>query len=594
MNKSRVIFIIFLTSLLVNGINESGTSTVSACTNFKIKDDQTVFFGNSEDKTYTPISETYITFIPRGQVWYDGTTIEYGSVVVGYANGSAYSWVQGGMNDQGLAFDSTGVPYTKPNPHDERPPLLIPQIFTCISIDEVIESINSHSIFSGEGYVQTFFVDKSGESVIYNVGENGELAVFRNNNSFQLATNYYVDNPSRGNPSSDAIERYDAAEEKLNDIITNENLTISSITSVLEAVHFEGGNLNTVYSNIFDVTNGDIYLYFFHQYEEVVKLNLEEELSKGRHTYRIADLFTQVTVENAYEEYHAYPFLVRNYYADIILLIVTGVINILLVLGLMFIVGKKSFRRLLEILKTTQTQSQEKTKKNTIKNANNDVPLKGSAIHIILSLVLIWSFLCFPMIYWNRHGERFSLEPLPFTSFYANYHFFLLVSVFSVFLLTFFLSSFTNRGEMVQLVKRGIILGKTAKISFLFFLTLPALIDVSFLLLSFFHIVPQVDWRIFVITYPLTAVILLLIPAITEKKKLLDKDFSQTKWRLSLLKTNFILIIAWGFWFFPLFLTIELNKSYIPLFLSLSISILCFSLYSTYSDESRIKQVLIK
>lgn len=590
MRKNRVIVVIILTFVWLNGISESGTTTVSACTNFKIKDDQTVFFGNSEDQTYAQISETYITFIPRGQVWYDGSTIEYGSVVVGYANGTNFSWVQGGMNDQGLAFDSTAVPYTTPNLHNERPPLLIPQIFNCMTTDEVIERINEHSIYYGEGNVQTFYVDRSGESIVYNIGEDGDFAVFQNNDSFQLATNYYVDDPSRGNPGSDPIERYNAAEGKLNDIVTNDSLTIDSITSILEAVHFEGGNLNTVYSNIFDVTNGDIYLYFFHQFEEVVKLNLEEELAKGRHTYRIADLFTQVTVENAYTEYNAYPFLVRTFFADILLLIGTGVLNILLVLGMVFILGKKSFQKLLETKNTTQTQSQEGEEKPAIDITNNDLPLTGFTVHIILSLVLIWSFLSFPMIYWNRHGEWFSLEPLPFPSFYVYYHFFLLASVFGVFLIAYLLSSFTNKGEVVQLVKRGVTLGKTAKRSYLAFLTLPALIGLFYLCMDFFNIVPQVDWLILVITYPLMAAILLLIPPIAEKKSLHNKEFSQASFRMSLLQTNLLLIIVWGFWFFPLFLTVKLNHTYILLLLSLSISTISFSLSRTLKDKIMVKE----
>ncbi|MFX1532615.1 MAG: carcinine hydrolase/isopenicillin-N N-acyltransferase family protein [Promethearchaeota archaeon] len=582
MRKNLVIVTIILTFLWLNGISESGTTTVSACTNFKIKDDHTVFFGNSEDQTYSQILETYITFIPRGQVWYDGLTIEYGSVILGYANGSEYSWVQGGMNDQGLAFDSTSVPYTTPNLHNERPPLLIPQIFNCMTIDEVIECINTHSIHPIEGNIQTFFVDRSGESIVYNIGVDGEFAVFRTNSSFQIATNHYVDDPFRGNPSPDSIERYNAAEEKLNDIVTNDVLTVDSITSVLEAVHFEGPNLNTVYSNIFDVTNGDIYLYFFHQFEEVVKLNLEEELAKGRHTYRIADLFTQVTIDNANTEYNAYPFLVRTYYADIILLIGTGVLNILLVLGMVFILSKKSFQKLLEIKSTTQTQSQEGEEKQANDINYNDLPLKGFTVHIILSLALIWSFLSFPMIYWNRHGEGFSLEPLPFPlPIYAYYHFFLLASVLGVFLITYLLSLFTNKGEVVQLVKRGVTLRKKGKWSHLAFLILPALIYLFYLCMDFFNIVPQVDWLILVITYPLAAAMLLLIPPIAEKKSSSVKEVSQASLSTGLLQINLLLITAWGFWFLPIFLTVKLNQTYLLLLLSLSISMIGFSLYET-------------
>ena len=577
MKRNRVFLIILITFLWVIGICETGTSPVSACTNFKIKDDQTVFFGNSEDNTYTTISETYITFIPRGQVWHDGSTIEYGSVVVGYANGSAYSWIQGGMNDQGLAFDSTSVPYSQPNLHNERPPLLIHQIFNCITVGDVIESINTHSIYPQEGSVQSFFVDRTGESIIYNIGEDGDLAIFQSNSSFQLATNSYVDNPSRGNPSSDASERFNSAEEKLNDIVTNDDLTIDSVTSVLEAVHFEGGNLNTLYSNIFDVTNGDIYLYFFHQFEEMVKLNLEEELTKGRHSYRIADLFTQTTVDNAYTEYHAYPFLVRTLFADLILLISTGVIDVFLLIGMLFILGKKSFQKI-------RTPSQDKGEKPLIKSEFQEMSLLRSTVYVFLSLALIWSFLSFPMVYWNRHGEMFSLDPFPFPSFYAYYHFFLLVSVLGVFLLVYLLSMFRDQGNVIQMVKRGVDLGKESKRSHLTFLTLPMLICLFSLGMGFFKIVPQVDWLIFVITYPLMATFLLLIPSIAENKSVLGKDFSQTKWRMSVLKINILLILIWGFWFLPLFLTVKIDHTYVLLLLCLTISTLSFSFYRTQED----------
>ncbi|MHA1542689.1 MAG: hypothetical protein ACTSQH_06910, partial [Candidatus Hodarchaeales archaeon] len=389
---------------------------------------------------------------------------------------------------------------------------------------------------------------------------------------------------SRGNPSPDAMERYNDAEEKLNDIVTNKDLTIDSIASVLEVVHFEGANLNTVYSNIFDITNGDIYLYFFHQYEEVIKLNLEEELAKGRHSIRIADLFTQMTVENAIAEYNEYPFLVRNYYADLFLLIGTGIMNILLALGMLLILSKKSFQKLLEVKRTSQTQSLERDEKQAIDGNSNDIPPRASTTHFVLSLALIWSFFFFSMIYWNRHGEKFTLEPLPYTSFYENYHLFLLASMFGIFLLTYFLSSFTNKGEVVKLVKRGVDIGKTAKWSFFFFLALPALIDVFYICLTFFNIVPQVDWLVLIITYPLMAALLLLIPSIVEQKRLQNEDISQTGLWRSLLPTNVLLAVVWGFLFIPLFLTIKLNYTYVLLLLSLSISTITFSLYRTQKD----------
>jgi tetratricopeptide (TPR) repeat protein len=59
----------------------------------------------------------------------------------------------------------------------------------------------------------------------------------------------------------------------------------------LSATHQED-QYPTVYSNICDLKNGIFYLYNFHNFEEVVKFKLEEELKKGRKVYDIPSLFS--------------------------------------------------------------------------------------------------------------------------------------------------------------------------------------------------------------------------------------------------------------------------------------------------------------
>ncbi|MFQ5979397.1 MAG: hypothetical protein ACE5OZ_14810 [Candidatus Heimdallarchaeota archaeon] len=67
---------------------------------------------------------------------------------------------------------------------------------------------------------------------------------------------------------------------------------------ILEATHQEG-QYPTLYSNIFDLVNRDIYLGDNYTYDKVVKLNLDAELAKGPHRCRIADSFSE---ENGSEE----------------------------------------------------------------------------------------------------------------------------------------------------------------------------------------------------------------------------------------------------------------------------------------------------
>jgi len=572
--KKKQIIVFFISFLWFNSlISGSSITSVYACTNFKIKDDQTFFFGNSEDHAFRQISDTFITFVPQGQTWDDGSNLKDGAGGVGYANGSGNSWVQGGMNEKGLAFDSSSVPHTEPNLHDERPPYLVPEIFSCETISEVVEYKQTHGVYQQEGSVQSFYVDESGESVVFHIGEDGEFNFFRNNESFQLASNFYVDDPSRGNPGSDAIRRYDAAEQVLDNIVENDDISIESTTLVLDAVHFEGSAVNTLYSNIFDVTNGDIYLYFFHQFEEVVKLNLEEELAKGRHAYRISDLFTQEVVDDAFNEYHEFPVLIRVFPADLILLFVTMALDVILVFASMFVVGKRLFHRIDE-------SKNEALEQNLVNGATS----KGLHLQIILSIAIIWSFLSFPMIYWNHNGEWwpfFDDIPVlqwPLKPFYASHNFFLLMSLLGVVLIAFLLSSLTSRGEAIRLVKRGLSLGKEKKWRNMVILSAPALIGIFYLLLEMIDVIPKVDWLMFAIMYPLMVAMLMLFIPLAEKMGINKQGFPQDGSGTNLLKAGILLFLTWGLWFFPLLLTGILDHMYVLLLVNLSMSIIILNL----------------
>jgi len=573
MKKKQIIVFFVSFTWLISLISGSSITNVYACTNFKIKDDQTFYFGNSEDHAFRQISDTFITFVPQGQNWFDGSKLKYGAVVVGYANGSGNSWVQGGMNEKGLAFDSTSVPHTEPNLHDERSPNLVPEIFSCETISEVVEYKQTHGVYQQEGSVQSFYVDKSGESVVFHIGEDGEFSFFRNNGSFQLATNYYVEDPSRGNPGSDAIRRYNAAEQVLDYIVKNDDISIESITLVLDAAHFEGPAVNTLYSNIFDVTNGDIYLYFFHQFEEVVKLNLEEELAKGRHAYRISDLFTQEIVDDALHEYYEYPFIIRVFPTDLILLFATMALDVILVFASMFVVGKRLLHRVNE-------SKNEVLEQNLVNKATS----KGLYLQTILSLAIIWSFLSFPMIYWNHKGEWwpfFDDIPVlqwPLQPFYAFHNLFLLMSLFGVVLISFLLSSFTNGGEAIQLVKRGLNLGKEKKWRNLVILSTPVLIGIFYLTLEILDVIPEVDWLMFAIMYPLIVTMLMTLTPYAEKIGVKKQDFPQDRSGTNLLKAGVLLILTWGLWFLPLLLTGILDHMYVLLLVNLSISIIILTL----------------
>jgi hypothetical protein len=47
----------------------------------------------------------------------------------------------------------------------------------------------------------------------------------------------------------------------------------------------------TQYSNIYDLTNGLVYVYFLHDFDNEIIFNLSEELKKGHHYYDLPSLF---------------------------------------------------------------------------------------------------------------------------------------------------------------------------------------------------------------------------------------------------------------------------------------------------------------
>ena len=51
---------------------------------------------------------------------------------------------------------------------------------------------------------------------------------------------------------------------------------------MLDAVHVEGGTSWTIESLVADLPNGIVYLYYFHQFDRPVVLNVAEEIASAR------------------------------------------------------------------------------------------------------------------------------------------------------------------------------------------------------------------------------------------------------------------------------------------------------------------------
>lgn len=248
---------------------------VSACTGFVASHGDKVLAGNNEDYTN-----------PCTKVWFEPPIIDlaakrkrYGRVYFGFDN----FWPQGGMNDQGLFFDCFATPSLEVilSKHKRKynGNLMDKVMAECATVEQALGKIAEFNLEHMRRY-QTFIADKTGDAAII----EGDV-IIRKKGKYQVVTNFYQSKYKR---KKYPCERYNIAAGMLENC---ENISIESFRRILAATHQEGDHNGTLYSNVYDLKAGLVYLYHFHNFEDEVVIDLEKELKKGRHAYDLPSLF---------------------------------------------------------------------------------------------------------------------------------------------------------------------------------------------------------------------------------------------------------------------------------------------------------------
>jgi hypothetical protein len=236
------------------------SGSVHACTIFVLTDTNRVLFCNNEDVDET---RNRIWFIPSGKK-------RYGCAYVGRAGDQ---WAQGGLNTQGLAFDwvaGAHEKWTRGNRQKKRPRGNPAErmLETCSTVAEAIAFFHTHKEPSFS-YAHMLVADRSGTSAI--IGAKDERLQIEQRCCSRgfgygrrvLATML----PQNGEP------------------------TVTNAGAILSACRQGYG---TKYSNVFDLKSGEIFLFLFPDHPDPVKLNLAEELNKGRHYYDMREIKEQL------------------------------------------------------------------------------------------------------------------------------------------------------------------------------------------------------------------------------------------------------------------------------------------------------------
>ena len=256
----------------------TGIRTTKACTVFSAAKNGVVLAAANKD--WDNIN-TRIKVIPPANG-------KYGIIYFGYRVAQGFQNV-GGVNEMGLWYDGASLPERSDiRNHGNKPTvsgeLCEKALEECATVDEVIALYQTYFTPHWDGH--SMWADKQGNSVIIEYGED-DVVFVRKKKAFQVMTNFYVSDSANARWYN--CYRYKVANRMLNEA---GEMSIPLFRSILDAVHQEGAT-PTVYSTIYDLQNGVIYVFNFHNYDELAKLNVQQELGKGENLYKMPELFNQ-------------------------------------------------------------------------------------------------------------------------------------------------------------------------------------------------------------------------------------------------------------------------------------------------------------
>jgi hypothetical protein len=302
------------------------------CTMFVATDNDLILVGNNEDG-----------FNPNAQVqFYPGTNGNYDRIYFSYDDG----FPQGGMNDQGLVFDGFATKYFPLKEQGGKPIfkeyLAKLAMRKCSTVDEVIDLYKRYNLQSQRmEYYQLMFADRQGNSVII----EGDR-IHHNRLGNQVVTNFYLSTLKKNKPIP--CSRYKTTLTMLK----KHKASVETFEKILNAVSQNQRSGRTIYSNIYDLKKGIIYIYYFGDFSHPVTIHLQEEIKKGHRVVDFSHYFQSTPGVKAFNK--AYQTRIHRFRLPGIGLLISRFVFILALVLILFVLLVPHFKGIAEKLKVNQ------------------------------------------------------------------------------------------------------------------------------------------------------------------------------------------------------------------------------------------------
>jgi hypothetical protein len=283
----------------------------------------------------TMVGSNFDAYYLTSRIWFETAKKpgEYGAAFSGGRLEGPHGYSpQSGMNESGLFFCGAAVP---PVDMDSAPRSGKKQIVSrasylkeilhrCKTIDEVKELIGSYdrSPINADIFL---YVDRSGRYLIVEpdtmiIGTDSQCAL----SNFCRSTTSEAD--------ARKMSKYRRGADLLKNRIDSGLAFCTHLSDTMSVCRAKMGD-GTLLTNIADLNDGILYYYFYHNFKQVVRFNLKDELAKGDHVYEVPALFPG----NA--EYEKFRHFQTPQHSDLVLAFMFASAGIFLLSSLYFFIS---------------------------------------------------------------------------------------------------------------------------------------------------------------------------------------------------------------------------------------------------------------